>query len=100
MTLASLSFNMFQLSQHSESSLSSSMPTSVIQQGPSSLNTGAASSGHDSSGGSRPHSNGDTPMEGGSGRQSPGVSSIPPPHFPTKFSHALAGKCIICGILI
>jgi hypothetical protein len=76
----------FQLSQQSDGSLSSSMPTSVIQQGPSSLNAGAASSVQESS---RPQSNGETSSDGG-GRQSPTIS-IPPPSFASKFGHNIAG---------
>jgi len=76
----------FQLSQQSDGSLSSSMPTSVIQQGPSSLNSGAAGSVQE---GSRPQSNGETSSDGG--RHSPTVS-IPPPSFSSKFGHTLAAK--------
>ncbi|XP_023707022.1 zinc finger protein castor homolog 1 isoform X2 [Cryptotermes secundus] len=75
-----------QLSQQSDGSLSSSMPASVIQQGPSSLNAGAASSVQESS---QPHSNGEASGDGG-GRQSPTVS-IPPPSFSAKFGHTLSG---------
>jgi hypothetical protein len=62
------------------------MPTSVIQQGPSSLNTGASGSTQE---GSQPHSNGETSSDGG-GRQSP-TTNIPPPPFSGKFGHPLAG---------
>jgi hypothetical protein len=77
---------MFQLSQQPDGSLSSSKPTSVIQQGPSSLNTGASGSTQESG---QPHSNGETPSDGG-GRQSPTIN-IPPPPFSAKFGHPLAG---------
>ncbi|XP_069703969.1 zinc finger protein castor homolog 1-like isoform X2 [Periplaneta americana] len=80
-----------QLSQHSEGSLSSSMPTSVIQQGPSSINA-AANLSQDSS---QPHSNGETSNDGGGGRQSP--MNIPPPPFPSKFGHALSGMEGLAG---
>jgi len=76
----------FQLSQQSDGSLSSSMPTSVIQQGPSSLNSGAANLVQE---GSRPQSNGETSSDGG--RHSPTIS-IPPPSFSSKFGHTLAAK--------
>lgn len=77
---------MFQLSQQPDGSLSSSMPTSVIQQGPSSINTGASGSTQESS---QPHSNGETSSDGGGG-QSPTIN-IPPSPFPTKFGHPFAG---------
>jgi hypothetical protein len=79
-------WGMFQLSQQPDGSLSSSMPTSVIQQGPSSLNTGASGSTQESS---QPHSNGETSSDGG-GRHSPTIN-IPPPPFSAKFGHSLAG---------
>lgn len=65
------------------------MPTSVIQQGPSSLSAGAASSVQESS---QLQSNGETSSDGG-GRQSPTVS-IPPPSFSSKFGHSLAGTVV------
>ena len=61
------------------------MPTSVIQQGPSSLNAGAPSSVQE---GSQPQSNGETSSDGG--RQSPTVSI--PPSFSSKFGHPIAAK--------
>lgn len=74
------------MSQQSDGSLSSSAPASVIQQGPSSLNAGAANTAQESS---QPHSNGETSSDGG-GRQSPTIS-IPPPLISAKFGHTLAG---------
>jgi hypothetical protein len=76
----------FQLSQQSDGSLSSSVPASVIQQGPSSLNSGATSSVQE---GSQPNSNGEASSDGG-GRQSPTLN-IPPPTFSAKCGHTLSG---------
>jgi hypothetical protein len=75
----------FQLSQQSDGSLSSSVPASVIQQGPSSLNAGATSSVQESS---QPNSNGEASSDGG--RQSPTLN-IPAASFSTKCGHTLSG---------
>ncbi|PSN36019.1 hypothetical protein C0J52_12145 [Blattella germanica] len=83
-----------QLSQHSDGSLSSSMPTSVIQQGPSSMSAGT--SGQDGNGESHIQSNGETPIEGNNERHSPTISGHSS-SFASKFNHPLAGMEGLAG---